>query len=237
MKKFILIAMSLLLILSFSNIAFAKNFVQLDVSYTGDFYNEFGNNGNRDSEIYIGLTGEMSIIKAFSLNANAGVILNKNTTLTQGNVSNKNILVSLDATLIGKYYVVNSDIFELALGSEINYLKPFYDDPDITSNYFLLSLGVYGSVNISSKLGLYGSISLPMANLSWGQDNTNDKFAYGSFSFSPPVIVLGAKYSIFSNFYIGLEFSSMNIAQTGVAMALVRASKLYSAKLMFGMNF
>ena len=238
MKKFIVLAMSLLLILSMSNIAFARNYVQLDLSYAGDFYNNNDGDGNRTSNISIGLSGEMNIINAFSLNANIGVLFDNFTELQQGNVDYKDTILSLAATLIGKYFVVNSGIFDLALGAEINYVRPFTDVLAFSSNILNFNLGVYASVNIATKLSLYGSVSLPTANLSWGQNNQNEKYSSGSFSLGSPTLVLGAKYSIFANFFLGFELANFESApQSVMVFAQQQSARDFSAKLMFGMNF
>ena len=238
MKKFIVLAMSLLLILSMGNIAFARNYVQLDLSYVGDFYTTSSGSGNRTSDISIGLSGEMNIINAFSLNANIGVVFDNFTELQRGNVDYKENVLSLDATLIGKYFVVNSGIFDLALGAEINYINEALNIPDFSLNTLNLGLGIYASVNISSKLNLYGSVSLPMANLSWGQYDSSEKYTSGSFSFGSPTLVLGAKYSIFANFFLGFELANFQSApQQMMISALPPTNREFSAKLMFGMNF
>ena len=238
MKKFIVLAMSLLLILSMSNIAFAKNYVQLELSYNGDFYKDNDDDGARNSTISVGLSGEMNIVSAFSLNANISVLIDTFTMLEDGNVDYKENVLSLDATLIGKYFVVNSGLFDLALGAEINYINETLNIPDSSLNTLNLGLGIYASVNIASKLNLYGSVSLPMANLSWGQYDSNNKYMRGAFSFGSPTLVLGVKYSIFANFFLGFELANFQSApQQLMISALPPTNRDFSAKLMFGMTF
>jgi len=239
MKRIVFIAFTVLLVLSVSCIAFAKNTIELGATYSNN------NDGLiNDTTHYVGATlnGRFDIGEKISLFASldAGLLLSSLDQTRSANFGTTILVnyaaISTDFATLGLlggfHYNGRIGTFTTTLGGPTTIYHNLY-------NRFVLTIGAFYDLALSEKLSLYGEVEIPVAIYSAETKNYESAFITDSslkdfdFALSTLWLSYGIRYNFTPSLHVALQLNN-NISTSTTITSL----RLFtSVDLLFGFSF